>query len=179
MDITPTCISGAWEIRAPVHRDPRGSFAKSFHAEAFSAHGLNTVWRELFTSTSARGVLRGLHFQIPPADQAKLVSCVAGRVWDVAVDLRRSSPTFGQHVARELSAANGLHLYLARGLAHGFLALDEGSVVSYAVETAHDPTCDRGVRWDSCGIPWPLNGLPTISARDAALPALASFESPF
>ena len=133
----------------------------------------------LFWSSSAKGVIRGLHFQAPPYDHAKLVACVAGAIWDVTVDLRRTSPTYGRHVARELTAENGVQLYLPRGMAHGFLALSEGAVVSYAVESAHHPAADRGLRWDSCGIPWPLDGTPTISARDAAFPGLAAFESPF
>lgn len=179
MDAFPTDIAGVFELRGRVFTDHRGTFVKTFHEGRFRELGMNTVWRELFWSSSTRGVIRGLHFQTPPSDHAKLVACVTGAVWDVAVDLRRTSPTYGRHIARELTAGNGVQLYLPRGTAHGFLALSEGAVVCYAVETGHDPAADRGLRWDSCGIPWPLDGAPTVSARDAAFPGLAGFESPF
>lgn len=179
MDAMPTEIPGVFELRGRVFTDQRGSFVKTFHEARFRELGLNTVWRELFWSSSAKGVVRGLHFQAPPSDHVKLVACVTGAIWDVVLDLRRASPTYGRHVARELSAGNGTQLYIPRGMAHGFLALSEGAVISYALETVHDPAADRGVLWDSCGIPWPLDGIPIISARDAALPGLAGFESPF
>ncbi len=179
MDAIATEIAGVHELRGRVFADQRGSFVKTFHDGRFCELGLNSIWRELFWSSSAKGVVRGLHFQAPPSDHAKLVACVAGAIWDVAVDLRRTSPTYGRHVARELTAGNGVHLYIPRGLAHGFLALSEGAVVSYAVETGHDPAADRGVRWDSCAIPWPLVGPPIVSVRDAGFPALADLASPF
>lgn len=179
MDAHPTEIPGVYELRGHVFTDQRGAFVKTFHEDRFRALGLNTVWRELFWSRSAKGVLRGLHFQIPPSDHAKLIACVAGAIWDVAVDLRRASPTYGRHIARDLNAGNGVQLYLPRGMAHGFLALSADAVVSYAVETCHDPAADRGLRWDACGIAWPLEGAPTVSARDAAFPGLTDFTSPF
>jgi dTDP-4-dehydrorhamnose 3,5-epimerase len=179
MDILPTEIVGVFELRGPVFTDQRGTFVKTFHEARFRERGLNTTWRELFWSSSVKGVVRGLHFQAPPSDHVKLVACVAGAIWDVAVDLRRASPTYGKHVARELSAGNGAQLYIPRGMAHGFLALSDVAVVSYALETVHDPVNDCGVLWNSCGIPWPLDGMPIISARDAALPELSGCESPF
>lgn len=179
MDAIPMEIAGCLEIRSRVFLDARGSFVKTFHEEHFKHMGVNTVWREHFWSSSARGVIRGLHFQIPPADHSKLVTCVAGVVWDVVVDLRRQSSTYGEHIARELSAAKGNSLYIPRGMAHGFLSLSEGSVMLYAVETGYDPICDKGIRWDTCGIQWP-NAFPAIiSQRDAAFPAFDTFESPF
>jgi dTDP-4-dehydrorhamnose 3,5-epimerase len=179
MEILPTTIQGCYDVLPKVFSDGRGAFVKTFHESIFRQVGLNTVWREHFWSSSTRGTLRGFHFQAPPSDHAKLVSCPAGAVCDVVVDIRRSSATFGKHVMRELTAANGRLLYIPRGMAHGFLALTDGAVVSYAVETVHDSACDRGILWSSCGIDWPLSGAPIISARDAALPALAHNESPF
>lgn len=181
MEFLATGIAGCVEIRPRRFTDLRGTFVKTFHAALFAGHGLNTHWDELFWSCSQRGVLRGLHVQLPPADHAKLVHCVFGIVWDVALDLRRSSPTYGQHVARKLSADNAAMLYIPCGMAHGFLTLSTHAVVCYAVESVHSPEHDSGVRWDSCGIPWPLAGVgqPIISDRDAALPAFADFPSVF
>jgi dTDP-4-dehydrorhamnose 3,5-epimerase len=181
MDIVPTSIRGCFEIRSPVHHDSRGSFTKPFQAELFSNAGLNTTWRESFWSSSRRGVLRGLHYQNPPSDHAKLVTCVKGTVWDVAVDLRRSSSMFGKHVSTELSAESGRALYIPRGMAHGFLALSDDVIICYYVETWHVPADDRGILWNSCGIPWPLTPStpPIISARDAVFPSLSIDLSPF
>jgi dTDP-4-dehydrorhamnose 3,5-epimerase len=179
IQVVSTKIDGLWELHTKIFKDQRGFFVKTFHEPTLRVAGLNTIWREHFWSASGRDVIRGLHFQIPPCDHAKLVSCAAGAIWDVAVDLRRGSFTYGRHVARELSAENGIMMYIPRGMAHGFMSLTNGSVVLYAVETPHDPECDRGIRWDSCGVPWPLNSQPVISARDDSFPALSDFESPF
>lgn len=177
--LNQTELAGCFEIASKVHRDDRGTFVKTFHAHIFENQGLNTVWREQYWSRSAAGVVRGMHFQIPPHDHAKIVSCVHGEIMDAVLDIRTGSATFGRHIMRRLSAENGLSLYIPRGMAHGFLALSEGAVVSYALETVHDPASDRGVLWNSCGIPWPLDGAPIVSARDAALPTLAGCKSPF
>jgi dTDP-4-dehydrorhamnose 3,5-epimerase len=181
MDIVPTLIGGCFEIRSPVHHDSRGSFTKPFQAELFLKAGLNSTWRESFWSSSRRGVLRGLHYQKPPSDHAKLITCVKGTVWDVAVDFRRSSSTFGKHVATELSAVSGRALYIPRGMAHGFLTISEEAIVCYLVETQHVPADDRGVLWNSCGIPWPLISTiaPIISVRDAGFSPLPIDLSPF
>lgn len=179
MEIIPTEIDGCVEVHSRVFTDDRGTFVKTFHADQFHRLGLNGVWREYFYSSSALGVVRGLHFQVPPTDHIKLVTCVVGAVWDVVVDLRRTSPTYGKHVARELTADRGSLLYIPRGMAHGFLSLSEGSVMLYAVETVHDSQCDKGIRWDSCGISWPSVGALNMSKRDATLPPFDNFESPF
>ena len=179
MEITPSAIDGCFILKSKLFSDERGRFVKIFHAQDFLELGLNTVWREQYWSASRRGVIRGLHLQVPPSDHVKLVSCTSGAVWDVAVDLRRGSPTFGRHIAVELTAENGLHMYLPRGMAHGFLALSEEAVLHYNVETTHDPGCDRGIRWDSCGIPWPIQDRPILSARDMGLPPFRMEESPF
>ena len=180
MDPHPTAVDGVTILRGQVVTDSRGTFHKTFHAPTFARLGLTTAWSETFWSASSRGVMRGLHFQVPPSDQAKAVTCVHGSVYDVALDLRRASSTYGRHVAIELRAGDGVVLHLTRGIAHGFQALTEGAVLSYAVETIHHREDDRGIRWDSCGIAWPLAvQTALVSPRDQGFPALADFPSPF
>ena len=181
MNVESTELAGCFEVQCRVLRDTRGCFVKTFHSERFEALGLNTVWREQYWSASSKGVLRGMHFQVPPAAQAKLVYCVSGAVLDVILDLRLGSPTYGQHLTRELSAENGLALYIPVGLAHGFLTLSQEAVMCYSVETVYSPEHDRGVLWSGCGVDWPVDDqtAPRISERDAGFPDLETFESPF
>lgn len=178
MTLHPTGLEGCVELRLAPFRDARGLFLKTYHEAMFKDLGLCTEWREEFVSTSAKGVLRGMHFQVPPHDHEKLVLCLAGRVLDVALDLRADSPTYGRCAAVELSAEQANGLYLPKGFAHGFLALEEGSTLLYKVSTMHAPSHDRGLRWDSVGFEWPAAS-PLISPRDAAFPALVDFETPF
>lgn len=178
MEIIATAIPGCLLLRPTVHRDERGIFVKTYAEECFRAAGLATDWREEFFSVSARGVLRGLHFQVPPHEQAKLVCCLAGRILDAVVDLRRGSPTYGQHALFPLEAGRPELVYLPPGMAHGFVALCDGALVSYRVSSGYAPEADRGIRWDSAGIPWPA-GEKLVSSRDGAFPALAGFDSPF
>jgi dTDP-4-dehydrorhamnose 3,5-epimerase len=173
-----TALPGCRELRFSPHRDARGSFQKFFRADQFQALGLRADWREEFVSVSNAGVIRGMHFQVPPAQHAKLVVCLAGRVLDVVVDLRRGSPTQGRCAAVELSAARANGLFVPEGFAHGFLSLEDGSTLLYKVSAEHAPACDQGIRWDSFGFDWPI-AAPLVSPRDAALPPLASFQSPF
>lgn len=165
-------------LHAPVHGDDRGWFTKPYRASTHLADGLDPTVAETFFSLSARGVVRGMHFQVPPHDHAKTVTCLAGRILDVAVDLRRGSPTEGRHAAAELAGGDGRSLYIPRGCAHGFQALADDSLVAYLVSSEHAPDHDTGVRWDSVGVEWPLPD-PVVSARDAALPDASSFTSPF
>jgi dTDP-4-dehydrorhamnose 3,5-epimerase len=132
--------------------------------------------------SSGAWVLRGLHFQTPPRAQDKLVRCVRGRIWDVAVDIRRGSPTHGRWVAAELSAEEGLQLFVPVGFAHGFLTLEADSEVEYKVGAPYAPECDGGLIWNdpAMDITWPLDGhRPLLSDKDERLPALADFDSPF
>lgn len=138
------------------------------------------IVREEFFSTSADGVLRGMHFQVPPHAHQKLVYCIAGRVWDVLLDLRTASPAFGKAAGFELSAANRHVVHIPAGFAHGFLSLEGGSCLVYKTDAVHAPSCDSGVRWDSFGYEWPTLGrTPMVSARDASHPRLEDFVSPF
>lgn len=178
MELEPLTINGCHVLRTPAFGDVRGSFVKSYHVEEFDRLGLRTDWREEYFSASRAGVIRGMHFQVPPAEHAKLVFCVAGRVLDVILDLRVGSPTFGQSCGVELDAQSGRGVYIPVGCAHGFLSLSEGSVMYYKVTSVHAPVEDRGIAWDSFGFDWPVD-TPILSPRDAAHPRLADFASPF
>lgn len=174
----PTNLAGCHEVRFRRHLDARGSFLKTYHEDTFRALGLCTSWREEFVTTSARGVIRGMHFQVPPMQHTKLVMCLAGRVMDVVLDLRVSSPTYGQHAAVVLSADSANGLYIPEGFAHGFQALEEGSTLLYKVSSIHSPEHDRGLRWDSFGFEWPLAD-PALSPRDETFGLFANFQTPF
>lgn len=172
-----TGLAGCYEILPRRISDARGIFIKTFHAPAFRELGLEAGFVEEYYTTSRHGVLRGLHFQIPPADHAKLVYCIAGSVLDAVVDLRTDSGSYGKHVTLELSDSRHNILFIPRGFAHGFFALSDCTMV-YKVTSVHSPEHDRGIRWDSAGIAWP--GIePIVSDRDRTFARLAEFESPF
>lgn len=171
-------LPGCYDIALRAGEDARGRFAKTFHAPSFAAAGLATDFVEAFHTMSRRGVLRGMHLQLPPHAHAKLVSCVAGEVFDVLLDLRVGSPSYGAHRVFELRDDEPRAIYVAPGVAHGFYAVSDRAVVTYMVTTVHAPAHDAGVRWDSIGVQWP-GAEPALSPRDRDLPAFADFESPF
>jgi dTDP-4-dehydrorhamnose 3,5-epimerase len=177
MMLTPLDVPGCLRVAADVHHDARGSLAKPFVATTFAAAGVWEPFRELFHSSSHAGVVRGMHVALPPDDGVKLVACEAGEALDVLVDLRRGSPVYGRAVPLALRGP-GDALVVAAGVAHGFAALTEGCLMSYATAGEHATDTDAGVRWDSFGFAWPFEQ-PLVSERDAGLPALAEFESPF
>lgn len=174
-----TGISGCLELRLPRFDDYRGALTKDFQLSVFEGLGLPTHFVEQFHSRSHRGVIRGMHFQRPPRHFEKLVTCVAGEAWDVVLDLREGSSTFGQHAVVGLSESVATAVLVPSGCAHGFLSLVEGTVLSYWVTAEHDADHDDGVHWDSAGIEWPLEMAPIVSARDSSLTKLADFTSPF
>lgn len=178
MELIPTSLPGCFEIRPFFAQDERGTFVKTFHSERFAEAGLPVNWREEFYSSSRKGVIRGMHFQMPPLDHEKLVYCMQGRVLDVVVDLRRDSPTFGRHVAIELDATQGHGLMIPKGMAHGFLALSDDVLMAYKVTTVHAPANDTGIHWNSFGLDWGIDQ-PIVSERDRAHPPLSDFASPF
>jgi len=178
MLIRETGIPGCLEITPPVFTDDRGTFVKTFIQDEFTSHGLVAGFAEEYFTVSIRNVLRGLHFQTPPFDHYKIVSCLAGRVLDAVVDLRVGSPAFGRHELFELDAAQRKILYLPPGVAHGFYAVTDQALMTYKVTTAYSSAHDSGVLWSSAGIPWPCTQ-PVISARDAGFQSLDVFESPF
>ena len=177
MRLDALLIPGCALVRSQVIGDDRGSFLKVFRRTSLAAEGFQLTWPEVYTSTSHKGVIRGMHFQTPPADHEKLVFCLSGEIDDVVLDLRRGSPTFGDHLKVPLRA-DGTGVLVPRGCAHGFLARSPDAMMLYCVATEHVPDNDKGVRWDSFGCDWG-EAAPTISARDRALPPLAAFDTPF
>lgn len=163
--------------------DERGWFAEVYNRDAYLALGVTAAFcQDNHAHSGSTWVLRGLHFQKPPHAQAKLIRCVRGAIWDVFVDLRRDSPTYAKWVATTLSADNGLQIFAPEGFAHGYLTLAPDTEVEYKVSDFYAPQCEGGVIWNdgTLGLPWPLVGAaPVISDRDARLPALADFNSPF
>lgn len=170
LKVTPTAIPGVLILEPRVFGDERGFFLESFNQRAFNeATGLDVQFVQDNHSRSAKGVLRGLHYQLPPHEQGKLVRVVRGSVFDVAVDIRRDSPTFGKWVGVELSEDNHRQLWIPPGLAHGFLVTSESADFLYKASNYYAPAAERGLRWDdpSVGIEWPLEGLKlTIAERD-------------
>jgi dTDP-4-dehydrorhamnose 3,5-epimerase len=177
-DFQSTGFAGVELVRPTPRPDSRGTFVKLFHAPSFQEAGLATGFDEVYVSTSHAGVVRGMHFQAPPHDHAKLVYCLSGKVLDVVLDLRRDSATFGLAYSVELDGADTAGIYIPTGFAHGFASLQDGSALQYFVETPYAPSHDRGIRWDSFGFKWPIAQL-HCSERDAALPEWAGFTSPF
>ena len=178
MQLTELPFSGCFRLQPRVFQDARGRFVKPLVVSQLQAHGLRTDFVEQYHSTSAPGVIRGMHFQTPPHAHAKLVYCAAGAVTDVLLDLRRQSPTYGQAIALPLTAESGHALYLAAGIAHGFVAAIEPALMIYNVTSEYAPAHDSGVRWDSFGFDWGVTA-PVMSERDRSFPAFADFVSPF
>ena len=154
--------------------DRRGFFMETYQYETFAAHGITPHFVQDNHSRSAKGVLRGLHYQQDPFAQGKLLKVVLGEVFDVAVDIRQGSPTFGQWVGEILSEANGRLLYVPPGFAHGFCVLSDSADLIYKATNVYKPETDRGIIWNDpqIGIEWPLTA-PTLSAKDEKLPTLA------
>jgi dTDP-4-dehydrorhamnose 3,5-epimerase len=165
-------LEGLRLVEPDVFADHRGVFFESYHAQRYADHGITTAFVQDNTSVSGRGVLRGLHFQ-QPNGQAKLVSVLEGEVFDVAVDVRPSSPTFGKWLGATLSSANRHQLYVPPGFAHGFLVLSSIAVFAYKCSAFYQAASERTVRWDdpALGIDWPLSEV-ILNERDRSAPAL-------
>lgn len=163
--------------------DERGWFCETYNRQRLLEQGIDIVFvQDNHSLSHPVGVLRGLHFQAPPHGQAKLVRCVRGRIWDVTVDIRAGSPTYGRWAAAELSADNGFQLYVPVGFAHGLVTLEADTEVEYKVSAFYDKASEGGLAWndETLKLPWPLPpGGPVVSDKDRVLPALAGFESPF
>ena len=178
MKITALPVPGCYLIQPNVFEDKRGVFVKTFHSELYKQAGLRTDFKEEYFSFSKKNVLRGMHFQIPPHDHAKLVYCLSGQVEDVFVDIRKTSPTYTQHQKIILDSKLFNILYLPKGIAHGFLALENNSLLVYKATSVYSPEHDCGIRWNSCKIKW-SSSTPVLSDRDAAFPSMTEFETPF
>ncbi len=173
MKVTPLPIEGLLLVELKLHGDERGFFVERFNSEQFKKHGLPIQFVQDNHSRSAPGILRGLHFQNDPA-QGKLVGVVRGSIWDVAVDVRPGSPTFGKHYGVELTDLNGKLLWIPSGFAHGFCVTgNQPADVFYKVDAFYNPATEAGIAWNDpeLAIDWPCRN-PTLSARDQALPTL-------
>ena len=178
MTVTELHIPGCLLIVPDHSEDERGTFVKSYHEPTWQSLGLRTDWVEEYYSVSRQGVLRGLHCQLPPSEHAKVVSCLSGKVFDVLVDLRKGSPQYGKAISLVLDAGQPSLIYIAAGLAHGFYTMSLEATVVYRVTSVHDAGRDAGILWSSVDVAWPAAS-PIVSARDAALPSLSHFDSPF
>ncbi|GMU93242.1 MAG: dTDP-4-dehydrorhamnose 3,5-epimerase [Candidatus Hydrogenedentota bacterium] len=178
--VTPTEIEDVVLVESRLFRDDRGYFTEVFSARSFADAGLPVDFVQDNLSKSAKGTLRGLHYQIEPNGQGKLVTVLTGAIFDVAVDLRRGSPTFGKWVGRELRGDSGLALWVPVGFAHGFVALEDDTRVFYKCTTPWAPQAERSLRYDDkeVGIEWPIEPR-LISEKDAAAPALDAAEFNF
>ncbi len=176
MQVTHTPLSGLLVLQPKAFKDERGWFMESFNASRFETvvgHSVHFVQDN--HSFSTQGVLRGLHYQVAPQAQAKLVRVIEGRVWDVAVDIRASSPTRGQCFGLELSAENQKQLWIPAGFAHGFLTLSATSQFLYKTTHFYDPACERSVLWSDpeLAIPWPIDRPPLVNAKDQQAPVFS------
>ena len=172
MQVVTTALPGVLVIEPRVHQDARGFFLETYHARRYAEAGVDAVFVQDNHSRSGRGTLRGLHFQVRQP-QGKLVRVIEGAVWDVAVDIRPASPTFGRHVGVELTAENFRQIYVPPGFAHGFCVTSEVAQVEYKCTAFYDPADERGIAWDdpALAIPWPVEA-PLLSARDRGNPTL-------
>jgi len=170
-------LPGVLLIKPRIFRDDRGYFLETYKKEDLARAGIEGEFVQDNCSRSAYGVLRGMHFQREPCAQAKIVQCVRGVVYDVAVDLRRGSPTFGGYAACILSEGNRQQLYVPRGLAHGFLVLSDVGEVMYKVDSPYSPECEGGLIWDDpdVDVPWPVDD-PILAERDRRWPDLKSLK---
>ena len=179
MKVLDTEIEGVKIVEPDVFGDARGWFCEQYNQERYRAAGIDVDFVQDNESFSSRGVVRGLHWQAAPHTQAKLVRVIRGAVWDVAVDIRKGSPTFGRHVAVALSAENRRQVFIPRGFAHGFVVLEDDTLFSYKCDNPYCASADRGMRFDdpALGIKWPEIGVElTLSAKDRSNPFLADIE---
>jgi dTDP-4-dehydrorhamnose 3,5-epimerase len=180
MNIQKTPIEGLLILTPSTFKDDRGIFFESYNKELFSSLGLDAEFVQDNQSVSHKGVLRGLHLQSPPFAQGKLVRVVSGSVLDVAVDLRKASPTFGKHFALNLDAENNSFFWIPEGFAHGFIALENNTIFQYKVTNYYDKGSEMSIRWNDplLNISWGIES-PTVSEKDKRSPLFEDFISPF
>ena len=180
MLIEDTPLSGVKILTPKRFGDVRGFFSESWNKQLLADHGITLEFVQDNHSLSAQvGTVRGLHFQSPPHAQDKLVRCGQGALFDVAVDIRKGAPSYGQWFGLELSAENGKQLLVPKGFLHGFITRAPMTEILYKCTDYYAPDCDGAVRWDSCGIDWDHHGAALLSDKDVAAPSLAEFDSPF
>jgi dTDP-4-dehydrorhamnose 3,5-epimerase len=172
MNFKETSLKDAFVIELQKREDERGFFARTFCRDEFAAHGLNTEYPQCNMSLSKdKFTLRGFHYQIDGAEEAKVVRCIRGALLDVIIDVRKGSPSYGQHLAVELSAKNYVALYVPEGFAHSFITLEENTEAFYMVSAMYSPGKERGIRWNdpAFGVQWPTDR-PIVSEKDANWP---------
>jgi dTDP-4-dehydrorhamnose 3,5-epimerase/CDP-3, 6-dideoxy-D-glycero-D-glycero-4-hexulose-5-epimerase len=179
MNILEEKLPGTFLLQPAVFNDERGEFVKTYHAESLAHLGIRLDMAESFFTVSRKHVIRGMHFQVPPAHHGKLVFCTRGRATDVLLDLRHGSGTYGKTVSAELSAENHWMFYIPPGVAHGFLALEDNTTIYYNTDSIHSPRHDAGIRWDSFGFDWVGITDPIVSPRDCSHAEFRDFVSPF
>jgi dTDP-4-dehydrorhamnose 3,5-epimerase len=178
MEIKDTAFEDLYIMEYTSFLDQRGEFVKTIHKETFLSKGLVYIFNESFYSVSNKNVIRGMHFQVPPEDHAKLVYVVTGSIIDVVLDIRNDSPSFGEFFSIELSTKNRKGLYIGKGFAHGFLALEDNTTVEYHTTTSQNRECEAGIKFDSFGYDWNVKE-PILSVRDLAFQNFSNIESPF
>jgi dTDP-4-dehydrorhamnose 3,5-epimerase len=178
IDIIETQLENCFVINFKKHLDNRGFFIKILEKDIFLKYNLASDFQEIYYSSSNKGVIRGMHFQLPPANHEKLVHCAKGSVIDVVVDLRKNSKTYGQCQEFHLSEKIPQAIYIPKGMAHGFLSLEDHSTLIYCVTSGYNASLDTGILWSSLTYKWPLKN-PIVSERDMSFVALSEFDSPF
>lgn len=181
MEFFETKLKGTYLIKPKVFQDERGFFLESWSEKVFAVQGIEVKFvQDNHSMSLKKGVLRGLHFQLPPMNQAKLVRVTQGKIYDVIIDLRKNSPTFGKWESFELSAENFQILFVPRGFAHGLVTLEDNTEVQYKADNFYSPECDSGIIWNDpdFAINWPVKN-PILSEKDAKLQTFKNFDNPF
>lgn len=176
--VNKTNLEGCLELIPSIYEDHRGVSIKPFHFDTFETIGITDVFKEDLMVTSKKGVLRGLHFQKPPFGQAKLIYCVRGSIFDVAVDIRKNSPTYGQYACFFVDFKKHNIVYIPEGFAHGYMVLEDDTTVIYKMSAIYSPKHEGGIIWDSIDIPWPLEN-PILSEKDKKLMFFKDLKSEF
>jgi dTDP-4-dehydrorhamnose 3,5-epimerase len=176
--VEQTGIEGCFEIVPRIFGDSRGRFIKLFHCDQFAEHGLTAAFEESYYAVSTHGVLRGLHFQSPPDDHVKLVTCLSGSILDVVVDLRKASTTYLQVRSFSINAEKGNMLYVPEGLAHGYYVESKECIFLSFNSRKYSPECDAAIRWNSINFSWP-DPDPVVSDKDRNAISLEDYKSPF
>jgi dTDP-4-dehydrorhamnose 3,5-epimerase len=178
MKVKKTKLKGCLRVEYPFFLDQRGDFKKTYSGSNFEHLGIGFNCVEEFVTTSSKNVIRGMHFQIPPCDHEKMIYCLAGKVRDVVLDIRDGSETYGAFEIFELDSNCPTAIYIPKGFAHGFLSLEDNSIMLYRVSTEHNAESDLGIHWSSFGCDWGISK-PIVSERDEAHEHFVNFESPF
>ncbi|HQB19683.1 MAG TPA: dTDP-4-dehydrorhamnose 3,5-epimerase family protein [Bacteroidales bacterium] len=178
MEVQTTILPNLFILKNIISQDNRGMFRKVFASDLFQKNDLNTDFKEFYYSVSYKNTIRGMHFQIPPHEHHKLVFVNQGSIVDVVLDIRKNSPTYGKHFSCVLNADNGIALYIPKGMAHGFLAQEDNTIVNYMQTSLYSKECDKGIHYNSFGFNWKTTE-PIVSERDLTFETFQNFKTPF